>query len=128
MNIKELELKILELDKEIKKLLEENNFFNSENLETVTYDNTDLNDCMLHKEFRLILSKLEYVHFIITYLQKPVRQEGMVDEKHELNGIKLSEENAIEIIKYDEVIKAYAWHPTVLEECQNLKGMKARIR
>lgn len=80
MNIKELELKILELDKEIKKLLDESGYFNSESLEMVTYDNTDLEDCMMYKEFRQIFGHLEYVHFVVEYLQNPVIKSRLLDE------------------------------------------------
>ena len=132
MDIKELEEKILILNCEIKKILDENEYMKNHNLDNIRYDKNNANDCMLFDEFSSIFTHFDYINSVLTYLQKPIRQQDIIKSykcgKYILGDIEIETGNVVEILKLDEATKTYYWRPTLLKANSNIEGERVRIR
>lgn len=133
MDIKTLEERLSIFDGEIQNILEEAGYnkrsFELTNLE---YDNEDMNDIMMYKEFCSMCSHLDYIHSVFHYLQKPVTQVGEIhvnnNGNYELGGTILDNDDVVEIISMDEEDKKPYWYPLLVSTRKNLDGETARIR
>lgn len=131
MDIKTLEEKLLVLNTEIKNILEVVGY-KKQGLNALMYDTADMDECMKRREFGFIFSHLDYIHSLLTYLQKPVIQEGTIclNDKceYELNGIVLNSNDVIEIVTLNNENLTCEWNPVIVKERIDLKGKRARIR
>ena len=132
MDIKTLEEKLLTLNTEIENILGVVGYKKQYRLDSLAYDENNMDDCMKYKEFGFVFTHLDYIHSLLDYLQKPIVQEGTIclndKGEYELNGIALNSNDVVEIIVLDEEKQIYYWSPVFVKERTNLDGKKARMR
>lgn len=132
MDIKVLYEKLVAINKEISDLLIECAYKKNHNLEMVSYDKGNADECMLYEEFYSLFTHFDFIYSMITYLQKPIKDEGIIyltkRGKYKLNKTSLNRNDVIEILVYSEDIRTYIWNPIFVREHKDLEGKKARIR
>lgn len=132
MNIKQLENQLLDLNSEIKNILDTTHYKNDFALSEISYDALNQNECMLIEEFRSLFTHLDYIDSILTYLSSPVIEEGILDfvgnGNHVLNRIELFPHDVIEILIVDKETNLTRWCPITLRTTSNYGGCTARIR
>lgn len=132
MDIKVLYGKLVAINKEISDLLIECAYKKNHNLEMVSYDKGNADECMLYEEFYSLFTHFDFIYSMITYLQKPIKDEGIIcltkRGKYKLNKTSLNRNDVIEILVYSEDIRTYIWNPIFVREHKDLEGKKARIR
>lgn len=124
--------KVSSINKDISDLLIECAYKKNYNLDMISYDKSSADECMLYDELSSLFTHLDFIHSLMTYLQKPITEEGVISitkgGKYKLNKIRLDRKDLIEILIYSEDIKAYMWQPIYVKERKDLTGQKARIR
>lgn len=132
MNIKTLEERLLALDGEIQDIFKEIGYEKKFEITNLEFDKENLDDCMMYKEFSSICSHLDYIHAVLSYLQKPVTNMGIIhtnnDGVYELDGAVLKKDDVVEIVCMDEDEKRLYWYPIQISDRKNLDGENARIR
>ena len=80
-----------------------------------------------------IFSHLKEAYSLLSYLQKPVICEGMVEysgNEYVLDGIRLADEELFEVLERDEYTGKWKW--TLTSICEYFEtdydGMRARVR
>jgi len=132
MDIKELYENLSALSTTSKTLLDAIDYKKNNSLDSVTYDQSNADDCMLFDEIRSIFTHIDYIYSVLTYLQKPILEEGtlyfMGNGNHQLNQLKLTVNDVVELYTFDEESGLWYWHPIILHTHSNYNGKKARIR
>lgn len=131
MNLQTLQEKIIELNQMIQPILCELGCL-EHTPPTVEWDEENPNECMIHDELQGILSHLSYIQYVVDYLQKPVTHEGILihdsNGKHMIGDVELTDEDCIEVLRFDEAAGKLKWKRIYLEDSMDLIGQKARIR
>ena len=153
VSIKDIMNEVGNLNTEIKRVLQQAQFENYEDLSAVEYDKADPNELMLVDELRSMLTKLEEVSHTINYLNAPVTKTGTLRRnetgRFEVDGLELQSGMGIEYLasddwhsRYDEndnYVPAPYWCASRIEHngddyyivgTQNIKleGLSVRIR
>lgn len=132
MEIKVLMEKLFLFNNDISDLLIECGYKKNHNLDMVSYNKDDADECMLFDELYSLFTHFDFIYCMLTYLQKPIKEEGIIystkNGKYRLNKIRLNRNDIIEILIYCEEIEAYVWQPIFVRGKNNLEGQKARIR
>lgn len=140
MKIEGLKEQLLTLNKSIAFVLEESGYNKSSDLPDTEWNVKDPNDYMLYHELSDLLQRLDYIHRILNYLEKPVTHEGILtlnqNERYEVDGLELREGDILEVLVLDQYTKNYIWEESYIpgrNDYQVMKslvseGRKARIR
>lgn len=90
MDIKTLEEKLSVLDEQIQNIFEEIGYEKRFEIPTLEYDRENLSDHMIYKELCSLCCHLDYIHFVLNYLKKPVIHTGEIhvndNVDYKLNG------------------------------------------
>ncbi|MCI9143150.1 MAG: hypothetical protein HFH87_11110 [Lachnospiraceae bacterium] len=132
MTINALKKTLLELNQMIAPILQESGYLDTADLLSVKRNTVNPDDNSLYDEFFGLLTHLGYVYSVLSYIEKPVTHEGIIQlsrgEKYELDGVELVDEDVIEILEMDHYIKMNRWVTTTVRNNQDLPGRMARIR
>lgn len=133
MDLKTLEKKLIALDQASKGIQDECGYTAlSNSMKNVELDNKDPDSCFLYHELKDILNVLDFVHYKLDYIQKPITHEGVLQynkkKGYKLDGVKLDYESRIEVLAVDEQTQTSKWELRYLTTHSNIDGMKARIR
>ena len=132
MTIKTLKKKLIELNQMIGPILQESGYLETADLLSVKRNTSNPDENFLYDEFFGLLSHLGYIYSVLTYIEKPVTHEGIMQlsqgEKYELDGLEIAEEDVIEILEADYYTKGNRWVTTTAKRNHDLLGKTARIR
>ena len=93
MDIQMLEKKLTGISKMIETTLRQSGYLKTDDLLLVEYDTDNPNDILLYETYMGIFSHLKEAYSVLSYLQKPVICEGMVEysgNEYVLDGIRCS--------------------------------------
>lgn len=133
MDIRMLEKKLAGISKKLEAVLRQSGYLDTDDLLLVEYDTDSPDDVFLYETYMGIFSHLREAYSVMSYLQKPVIREGIVEYSQDgyvLDGIKLADEDMFEILERDEYTGKKKW--TLASICEyfgtDYDGMKARVR
>lgn len=133
MDIQMLEKKLTGISKMIETVLRRSGYLDMGDLLLVEYDTDNPNDILLYETYMGIFSHLKEAYSLLSYLQKPVICEGMVEysgNEYVLDGIRLADEELFEVLERDEYTGKWKW--TLTSICEYFEtdydGMRARVR
>lgn len=113
MKLSELKERVFELNTDIKYLMKETGFESYEELDRVKFDQDDINERFLIKEFTSIISKLESVSRDISYLDAAIGEEYTLHKnsygRYETPEHEYSCGNTIEFKYYDDFDERDKW-------------------
>lgn len=152
-NIKEIMNKVFELNTKIKQLISYAEYEQYDDLSGLKYDDENPDDLMMLDELRILFRKLDDISHTINYLNKPIKEEGILHKnkngRYEINGHELSSGCGIECLISDEwhfiydkngkYVETPYWYATRIEHDGKdyyivdvngveLEGLKVRIR
>lgn len=132
MTITALTKKLFELNKMIAPILQESGYLETADLSSVKRNIANPDDNFLFDEFFGLLTHLGYVYSVLSYMEKPVTHEGIIQisrsDKYELDGVELADEDVIEILEVDHYTKMNTWVMTAVRNSPDLSGRIARVR
>lgn len=132
MTIRSLKKALMELNRMLAFILQKSGYLETADLSTVKRSTANPDDNFLFDEFFGLLTHLGYVYSVLSYMEKPVTHEGIIQisrsDKYELDGIELADEDVIEILEVDHYTKMNKWVMTAVRNNRNLSGKIARIR
>lgn len=103
--LKDVKNKIIEFDWSIDRLLSLAKYDLYEDLSGIDYDDNDPEDLMLIDELQDMLSKLKDISHTISYLNRPIKKEGILRKtangRYELNGHEFTCGSGIEYLTND---------------------------
>lgn len=132
MRIEELKEKLFVLNGMIRLILKESGFDNHHDL-PVYYDETNKDECMLYRTFSDIMTHLSYSNMFLDYLEKPVKQEGIITVNrlghYKLNRYTIKKWSCLEILQQeDEENPNPSWKLILVGDIYKLEGVHARLR
>ena len=151
--IKDVLCEITKLNGTIKQTLDYTDYSNSDDLSSIDIDRSDAEQLFLSAESRTILDLLAHVSHSIDYLNRPIKETGVLhknsNDRYELNGRELTSGCKIEYLTTDdyhcshnaagELISVPYWASGTIEHNgrnyyitgdskKELEGLKVRIR
>lgn len=132
MTIRALKKALMELNRMLAPILQESGYLETADLSSVKRNIANPDDNFLFDEFFGLLTHLGYVYSVLSYMEKPVTHEGIIQisrsDKYELDGVELADADVIEILEVDHYTKMNKWVMTAVRNNRNLSGKIARIR
>ncbi len=130
MKIEELKEQLFALNGMIRLILKECGYDEHRDIGIcVDYDATDKDEHMLYKTFSDLMKHLSYSNLLLEYLQKPVKEEGVITKtkigKYRLNKTTINDGDCVEILQQGNGGK---WELIVFGDIYKLEGRYARIR
>lgn len=133
MDIQSLEKKLVGINKKLEAVLHQSGYLDTDDLLLIKYDTDSPNDIFLYETYMGIFPHLREAYSVLSYLQKPVICEGIVEYSRNgyvLDGIKLADEDMFEVLERDEYTGKRKW--VLASICEyfgtDYDGMKARVR
>lgn len=132
MTIKALNKALMKLNRMLAPILQESGYLETADLSSVKRNIANPDDNFLFDEFFGLLTHLGYVYSILSYMEKPVTHEGIIQisrsDKYELDGVELADEDVIEILEVDHYTRMNKWVMTAVRNSPDLSGRIARVR
>lgn len=109
--VKEIMNEISELNVRIKQIICHADFENYDDLSGLDIDRSDADQLFLSDELYNILDKLSDVSHTLSYLEKPIKTEGVLHKnkygRYEVNGVELSSGCKLEYLATDDYHMRY---------------------
>lgn len=133
MDIRMLEKKLAGISRKLEAVLRQSGYLDTDDLLLVRYDTDSPDDVFLYETYMGIFSHLKEACSVLSYLQKPVIREGIVEYSQNgyvLDGIRLADEDMFEVLERDEYTGKRKWVLASICEYfeKDYDGMKARVR
>lgn len=136
MNIQTLKKKLSQLNEQITSILKDSGYNKTLDLSETEWNMQNPDDCMLYYKFLEVLYHLDYTSQTLSYLEKPVTKEGIIEyrgNRYELDGMKLQEGQSVEILVEDEYLKNQIWKKYYVEYTDHFynrirAGARGRLR
>lgn len=131
MKIEELKEKLYALNGIIRIILKECEYDKHYDL-AVDYNESNADECMLYKTFSDILTHLSYSNMFLEYLEKPIKQEGIITVNrlghYKLNRFTIKRGDCIEVLQQGDEEDADFWNLIIFGDIYKIEGKYARIR
>lgn len=133
MTIKNLETELLIVNKTIQKIFELTSYQQTHNISGITFTPDSPDEVMKYFEFQSIFSHLDFIHSLLSYLQKPIKCTGIIERTphgtYKIGNTTLSVGDIIEILTADEELGAKYWRPYIIKSSSTeLDNVNARFR